>query len=147
MASRSLPEIAATSVNRLVDFFRDKHLEVFSESQSGFLQSRLQSWQATLKEHRQQLQELQSSTGLVDAVHQKTLLLSERSTLELERRKAERERAELAERTSVGPDYGSTLQNEVIPALLKRREDTAAKLTTVTAELAEAERQIAILIV
>jgi len=76
------PHITARAVNLLVELFKEKHLQVFSDPKSSFLETQLVSYDQKLKESENSLQMFKQKTGVFSLDEQRTLLLRQRSELD-----------------------------------------------------------------
>jgi uncharacterized protein involved in exopolysaccharide biosynthesis len=71
------PEIAAQAVNLLVDFYKEKHLQVHSDPKSSFLEQQLRAYERGLEESEDRLETYRQQHQTLSLPEQKTLLLSE----------------------------------------------------------------------
>lgn len=76
------PLIAADAVNRLIDFYKEKHLQVFSDPKSSFLDTQLVNYDRKLKESENSLQSFKQKKGVFSLDEQRSLLLRQRSELD-----------------------------------------------------------------
>lgn len=76
------PQIAAKAVNLLGDFWKERHLKVFSTPQAPFLQEQAESYRATLEQSETQLQQFKQEHGIWSFSKQKELLLEQRQKLD-----------------------------------------------------------------
>ncbi len=76
------PQVAADAVNLLVDRFKDKHLEVFGESHSSFLEDQLAKRQLELTRAEEALARFKQENGVFDLDEQRTLFLGQRVRLD-----------------------------------------------------------------
>jgi uncharacterized protein involved in exopolysaccharide biosynthesis len=76
------PFIAADAVNRLIDFYKEKHLQVFSDPKSSFLETQLVNYDRKLKESENSLQSFKQKKGVFSLDEQRSLLLRQRSELD-----------------------------------------------------------------
>jgi uncharacterized protein involved in exopolysaccharide biosynthesis len=77
------PIIAAKAVNLLIEFYKEKHLQVFSDPKSSFLETQLVTYDQKLKESENSLQAYKQKTGAFSLDEQRTLLLRQRSELDI----------------------------------------------------------------
>src|SRR5688572_21456766 len=126
-----VPQLAADAVNRLVERFRDKHVEVFGEERASRLETQLDSRVAHLVEVEGELAEFKRVNGVFDLDAQRSLLLARRERLDQSLQSIEVELAGL--RLRAGPD-GQTeppdvpelppyLRPEMKEELLRQRAD------------------------
>ena len=73
------PRIAAKAVNMLVDFLKEKHLQVYSDPKSSFLEQQLSAYEQKLKESQNQLETFKQKYQVFSLEEQRTLLLRQRT--------------------------------------------------------------------
>jgi uncharacterized protein involved in exopolysaccharide biosynthesis len=100
-----VPELAAEAVNRLLEHFKDKHIEVFSEERTPRLEEQLVLRLEQLAQAELALAEFKRTNGVFDLGQQRVLLLDRRERLDTGLQLAEGELAEL--RLRAGPDSQS----------------------------------------
>lgn len=76
------PQTAARAVNLLVELFKEKHLQVFSDPKSSFLETQLMTYDKKLRESESRLQEYKQKAGVFSLEEQRTLLLTQRNELD-----------------------------------------------------------------
>ncbi len=76
------PVKAADTVNLLVDLFREKHLQVYEDTRSGFLEKQLAFYEQKLKESEDQMEGFKQQHNLFSLVEQRNLLLSQLTELD-----------------------------------------------------------------
>ena len=76
------PKVAAKVVNLLVELFREKHLKVFSDPQSSFLEKQLQIYRTKLGESEQSMQSFKQKNQVFSLDEQRSLLLKQRTELD-----------------------------------------------------------------
>jgi polysaccharide biosynthesis protein PslE len=76
------PVVAADAVNLLLDFFKEKHLQVFSDPKSSFLETQLVTYDQKLKESENSLQVFKQKSGVYSLEEQRKLLLEQRAALD-----------------------------------------------------------------
>ncbi|MBU5614637.1 GumC family protein [Geomonas azotofigens] len=76
------PLIAARVVNSFVDYFRDKHLQVFREPQSTFLQQQLEMYTQKLRASERELEAFKRENDVYSLGEQRTLLLQQKQELD-----------------------------------------------------------------
>jgi len=76
------PQIAAKAVNMLVEFSREKHLQVFSDPKSSFLGMQLDVYEQKLQTSENNLQSFKQKTEVFSLDEQRRLLLSQRTDLD-----------------------------------------------------------------
>jgi len=76
------PAVAAKALALLVDFFKEKHLEVFSNPQSSFLEKQLADYQQRLKESEHALEAFKQQNQVYAVEEQRSLLLKQQIDLD-----------------------------------------------------------------
>ena len=76
------PLIAAKAVNLLVDYFREKHLQVYSNTKSSFLDKQLAVYDQKLKQAATSLEDYKQKNHIYSLDEQRTLLLKQRTELD-----------------------------------------------------------------
>lgn len=76
------PTLAAQSLSLLVNFFKEKHLEVFSNPKASFLEKQLIVHQNKLKASKSALQSFKQEHGLSSLEEERRLLLEQRRDLD-----------------------------------------------------------------
>jgi uncharacterized protein involved in exopolysaccharide biosynthesis len=85
----SEPEMAANALNVLVERFKDKHLEVFSDSKSTFLEGQLREYRERHARSHAALEALKERHGIYQVPEQKDFLLAQRFRLDVDLKAAE----------------------------------------------------------
>jgi uncharacterized protein involved in exopolysaccharide biosynthesis len=75
------PEIASKAVNLLVEYFREKHLQVFSSPQSNFLEGQVAAFRKKLLASEADMQAFKQKNQVYSLDEQRTLLLRQRTDL------------------------------------------------------------------
>ena len=73
------PQIASKAVNLLVDYFREKHLQVFSSPQSPFLEGQVAAFRKKLLASESEMQSFKQKNQVYSLDEQRTLLLGQRT--------------------------------------------------------------------
>lgn len=76
------PACAARAVNLLVDFFRDKHLQIYAGTPSAFLSQQLADYRAKLKESEDKLEAFKQEHRIYVLDDQRASLLTQRSEVD-----------------------------------------------------------------
>lgn len=76
------PGVAAQVVNTLVELFKEKHLQVYSDPKSSFLEKQLEGYQIKLKESENNLQAYKQKNLVYSIDEQRTMLLKQRFELD-----------------------------------------------------------------
>lgn len=92
------PQIASKSVNLLVDYFREKHLQVFSSPQSSFLEGQVADFRKKLLASESNMQSFKQKNQVYSLDEQRTLLLRQRTDLATEMMSAQNSIDELQKR-------------------------------------------------
>lgn len=95
------PLVAARAVNLMTEFFKEKHLKVFSDPQSSFLKQQLDVYAQKLKESERSLEAFKQRNRVYSIDEQRTLLLQQRMGLDTALKTAESRVFELEKRISV----------------------------------------------
>jgi uncharacterized protein involved in exopolysaccharide biosynthesis len=75
-------QVAAKVVNLLVELFREKHLQVFSDPQSSFLERQLGIYRGKLGNSEQSMESFKQKNQVFSLEEQRTLLLKQRMELD-----------------------------------------------------------------
>jgi uncharacterized protein involved in exopolysaccharide biosynthesis len=94
------PEIAARAVNQLVELFREKHLQVYSDSQSPFLETQAGTFGQKLKESENRLEAFKQRKQVFSIDEQGSLLLKQRADLDTSLKSSENRVDELKTKLS-----------------------------------------------
>ena len=138
------PKIAADALNILVERFKDKHLEIFGESKSDFLQHQLEKFREQLADAETTLQTFRQTNGVYEVVVQKTAILTQGVQLQTELRQARFRVSELEQqRKAFNGDPDGALQTVPLPALSQQRSGLISARAEVTSLLQEADSKIA----
>jgi len=76
------PKVALRVVKTLVELFKEKHLEVFSETPSSFLESQLATYREKLENSENKMESFKQQNQVVSLEEQKSLLLKQRTDLD-----------------------------------------------------------------
>ncbi len=94
------PRIAAQAVNQLVEFYKEKHLQVFSDPKSSFLENQFMAYKQKLEESESSLQAFKQKNKVFSLDDQRRLLLDQRTNLDTSLKIAENSISELQKKTS-----------------------------------------------
>jgi uncharacterized protein involved in exopolysaccharide biosynthesis len=75
------PQVASKSVNLLVEYFREKHLQVFSSPQSSFLEAQVEVIRKKLLTSETEMQSFKQKNRVYSLDEQRSLLLNQRTNL------------------------------------------------------------------
>jgi polysaccharide biosynthesis protein PslE len=92
------PAVAAQAVNTLIEFFQDKHVEVYSDPKSSFLEEQTREYRTKLRETEGTLQAFKQKHQVFSLDEQRTALLKQRSELDTVLKTTETHVRELQER-------------------------------------------------
>lgn len=128
------PQLAARALNLLVEYYREKHLQVFSDPQSSFLESQLGSYAQKLTETENSLESFKQSNQVYSLAEQRTLLLQQRNGLDANLKTTQNTISELQKKAgalkqqlrAIGENEGSYTQTERDKIIV----DAKAKLLT-----------------
>ncbi len=73
------PRIAAKALNLVVDSLKEKHLQVYSDPKSSFLEQQLSAYEQKLKKSQDQLETFKQKHQVFSLEEQRTLLLKQRT--------------------------------------------------------------------
>ncbi|MRR05846.1 MAG: lipopolysaccharide biosynthesis protein [Deltaproteobacteria bacterium] len=96
----SNPQIASKSVNLLVEYFREKHLQVFSSPQSNFLEGQVAVFRKKLLTSEADMQSFKQKNQVYSLDEQRSLMLNQRTNLASETLSAQHTIDELQRRLS-----------------------------------------------
>ena len=71
------PQVAARAVNLLIDDYMEKHLQVFSDPQSSFLERQLAEYETKLKESENRMEAFKRKNRVFSPEEQRSLLLKQ----------------------------------------------------------------------
>lgn len=92
------PQIASKAVNLLVEYFKEKHLQVFSSPQSSFLEGQVATFRDKLMASETEMQSFKQQNRVYSLEEQRTLLLQQRNALASETMTTRNRMDELQER-------------------------------------------------
>jgi uncharacterized protein involved in exopolysaccharide biosynthesis len=92
------PQVASKAVNLLVDYFKEKHLQVFSSPQSSFLEGQVAVFRKKLLESESDMQDFKQKNRVYSLDEQRTLMLRQRTDLATEMMNARNSVSELQRR-------------------------------------------------
>ena len=76
------PSMAARSLNLLVDYFKEKHLQAYSDPRSSYLAEQLAAYEQRLKQSQDRLEAFKQEHRVYSLEEQRTLLLTQRAELD-----------------------------------------------------------------
>ena len=124
------PVVAAKAVNQLVDLFQEKHLQVFSENKTPFLEEQEKAYQEKLKESENRLTGFRQKYEVYALDDQKGLLIKQRADLDTQIKTEESRIKELQARYAYWKDdknivtdlVANSLRNQVNASELKEQQ-------------------------
>jgi uncharacterized protein involved in exopolysaccharide biosynthesis len=128
------PGIAAQAANSLVEMLKEKHLQVFSDPKSPFLEAQLQEYQEKLRKSESDIGSFKQKNQVFSLDEQKTLLLNEQAEIETALKDEQISINELERKISFLKDRKNVLMDEVVnqlrsnlDGLEQKEEELAAK--------------------
>jgi uncharacterized protein involved in exopolysaccharide biosynthesis len=114
------PRVAARALNLLVDYFKEKHLQAYSEPKSSYLEQQLAAYDQRLKQSQEQLEGYKQKNRVFSLEEQRTLLLQQRTELDSVLKTTENQIKEVQKRISsvarqlqtVSPDVPLSTETE-----------------------------------
>jgi polysaccharide biosynthesis protein PslE len=76
------PQIAAQVVNTLIEYLKDKHLQVFSDPKSSFLEAQLKEYQDKLRQSETAMGSFKQRNEVFSIDEQRSLLIKDRAEIE-----------------------------------------------------------------
>lgn len=107
------PQTAAVAVNLLVDCFKEKHLQVFSDPKTSFMEKQLQIYREKLKESEDSLEAFKKEHGIVSIDEQRRLILNQRVDLDTSLKNAENRTVELVHKLSSLKEQIATVKKTI----------------------------------
>lgn len=98
------PQVAARALNLLVDYYKEKHLQVFSEPQSSFLEQQREAYSQKLRQAENNLEGFKQDNKVYSLEEQRTLLLRQRMELDTAAKNADSSMSELEKKTATLKD-------------------------------------------
>jgi polysaccharide biosynthesis protein PslE len=95
------PQVASEALALLIDLFKEKHLALYSDPKSSFVESQLAVSTRRLKEAETALDEFKETNKVYSLDEQKSLLLKQRTDLDTSLKDAENRLGELASKSVV----------------------------------------------
>jgi uncharacterized protein involved in exopolysaccharide biosynthesis len=92
------PQVAARFVNLLVEYYKEKHLQVFSDPQSSFMDTQVTQFGQKLKNSQDQMETFKQKTRVFSLEEQRSLLLRQRSDLDTSLKNTQNQIDELAKK-------------------------------------------------
>jgi polysaccharide biosynthesis protein PslE len=120
------PVVAAKAVNQLIDLFQEKHLQVFSENKTPFLEEQQKVYQDKLKESENRLSGFRQKHEVYSLNQQKELAIKQRAELDTQIKTEESKIKELQARYAYWKNSDNLVTDPVANAL--RNQINASEL-------------------
>ncbi len=137
------PRVAAQALNLLVERFKDKHLEVFSDPKRGFITAQLKSFESRLAKSEDELEAFRQAHAIYSLPEQKTLLLNQRVLLDTEFNSAKFRIAELEQRLAFLNGHAGAEELEPHAFVADDRESLTVQLGELSGVLKATEHRMA----
>jgi uncharacterized protein involved in exopolysaccharide biosynthesis len=111
------PVVAANAVNQLIDLFQEKHLQVFSENKTPFLEEQQQAYQQKLKESENRLTGFRQKYEVYSLDQQKNLLIGQLSSVDVQIKTEESRIKELQARYAYWKDAKNMVSDPITNGL------------------------------
>lgn len=105
--------VAASAVKRLVELFKEKHLQVFSDTKATFMEQQLAIYRDKLDESEKSLEAFKREHGVFSIDEQRRLLLQQRVDLDTTLKDAENRAVELTQKISTLKDQMRTVSESI----------------------------------
>jgi uncharacterized protein involved in exopolysaccharide biosynthesis len=107
------PSIAEETVNLIIDLFKVKHLQVYSDPQSSFLEQQRSTYEAKLTKSQVQSEAFKQKYRVYSLREQMTLLLNQRAGLDTALKQAQHQVHELQHKLSTLKEQMQTVTQQV----------------------------------
>jgi uncharacterized protein involved in exopolysaccharide biosynthesis len=125
-------QMAAKAVNLLAEFFKEKHLQVYNDPKSSFLEQQLDDYREKLQGSEKGLQQFKQQVKVYSLDEQRNLLLQQRVKADSEYKATENTTAELRQRLATLNDKARTMSANLPLYTVSERDraitDAKAKL-------------------
>jgi len=111
------PAVSAQVVNTLVDMLKEKHLQVFSDPKSSFLEAQLKEYQERLRKSETEIEEFKQKNQVFSLDEQRSLVLSEREEIETALKSEQINVKQLQEKISFLKDRKNVFTDSVLEQL------------------------------
>jgi uncharacterized protein involved in exopolysaccharide biosynthesis len=108
------PELAAQTVNTLVDSYKAKRLEVFSGPKSSFLDEQMEYYRSQLRDAEQKFETFRQQYGVFSLDQQRSLLLTQRNAIDTELKATQNRGEEASKRLASLQDQQKRI-SEMVP--------------------------------
>ena len=141
------PPVAAKAVNVLVGLFREKHIQVYSDPQSSFIEAQARAYEEKLKESEKKLEAFKQQNQVFSFEEQRALLLKQRMDLEASLKNTQDRIHELETRLSLAKERLKTIpetkERYAQGSLVEiERNDTVAQVRSQLLNLQLKEREL-----
>jgi uncharacterized protein involved in exopolysaccharide biosynthesis len=128
------PLVAAGVTNAMLEFFKEKHLQVFSDTKSSFLEAQLKDYEEKLKKSEKDVESFKQKNEVFSLEEQRTLLLGQRTGTEaalkaeaIRVRELERRLNFLKDRKNVFSDTTVTELTSKLNAMEQKEQELSLK--------------------
>ncbi len=136
------PVVAAKAVNQLIDLFQEKHLQVFSENKTPFLEEQQKAYQEKLKESENRLTGFRQKYEVYSLDEQKGLLIKQRADLDTQIKTEESRIKELQARYAYWKDAKNIVADPVANGLRNQINATELKEQQLLQKYTESSRLV-----
>jgi uncharacterized protein involved in exopolysaccharide biosynthesis len=131
------PRLAAEAVNLLLDLYRDKHLQMFGDEKTEFLQAQLATHHERLRQSQLRLEAFREAHGAFSYTEQMTALLRRRAELETAEQDARLQLVESRQNSgALRRELGTTHPPDVSTGIARERIRASADATTQESRIA-----------
>jgi polysaccharide biosynthesis protein PslE len=111
------PQIASQVVNTLIEYLKDKHLQVFSDPKSSFLEAQLKEYQEKLKQSESAIGSFKQRNDVFSLDEQRSMLIKDRSEIESALKGEQIRLKELQQRISFLKDRKDIFSDSIVMEL------------------------------
>lgn len=146
------PVVAATVVNTLVDGLKEKHLKVFSDTKTTYLEEQLKQYEEKLRGSESALSTFKQRHQAYSLEEQKSLLIKQRADIDMAVKTEQAKIKELQQRIAFLKDQRNVFKDGVtdglrsqLNELLRKEQDLAEKYNDTSKPLVSLRREIQLL--
>ncbi len=121
------PRVAAQAVNDLIEMLKERHLQVFSDPKSSFLDAQLQEYQEKLKKSESDMGSFKQRNQVFSLDEQRSNLLKERDEVEMSLKDEQIQVKELQEKIDFLKDRKNVFTDAVVTQLRSTLNDLEQK--------------------
>jgi uncharacterized protein involved in exopolysaccharide biosynthesis len=138
------PRVAADALNLLVDKFKDKHVEIFSDAKGAFISDQLAGYEGRLSESENAMRAFRQANGVYNIAEQESLLLHRRMQLDTELNDTEFRISEVEQQlVFLNGKASSEEPIEPPPYITQDRVSLMARASQLSTTLQQAEMRLA----